>query len=216
MSPSSVFRCSESWVQRKSSWVAGWVELISWDLKISVRHPETSVAGPTASLSQPACLSLSQNVVSNTTGLGSALATLATGGTLLSAPSILPALAIDWKSVPVCVSASMMLPLATASCCHLVRRVGTWKLVSPSEKKHFLGCWDCLFVCFCFFFGPVFLATGPSPVTPLVKEKEKKKRKASCHRKTLDLSLGLEKLRLKRLALKAHGKRWGGVQGDLI
>lgn len=138
MSLSSVFCCSESWVQRKSSWVAGWVELTSWDLKISVSHPEASqesVAGPTASLSQPACLPLSQNVVSNTTGQGSALATLATGGTLRSAPSILPALATDRKSVPVCVSASTELLLATASCRHLVRRVGTWKLVSIPQVK---------------------------------------------------------------------------------
>lgn len=96
-----------------------------------------------------------------TAGPTSALATLATNGMPHFVPFTHTAGAAGQKEIPVCVAASTVLFLGTASCCHLVRRVRNLNLVSPSEKKCFLDCWRCL-LSFCLYFGPVFLAAGPS------------------------------------------------------
>lgn len=58
-----------------------------------------------------------------TVGLASALATLATNGTPRFAPFTQTAGATGQKEISVCAAVSMVLFLATASCCHLVRRV---------------------------------------------------------------------------------------------
>lgn len=100
---------------------------------------------------------LSQSVTSTTAGAPLVLASLGTSGTRVSAPVTVPANPPTTTS-PAAVLSSAVLKPGTASCCHLVRKVGDLETNTKSERTP---------LCVVFPSDPCILPAGTSPAAPL-------------------------------------------------